>query len=157
MSAAQDWKRAILTPYQSEDPSPTIPTHRRKEEKGKNSRRQKGSEQLGQQKGIVHTRETRQSHTIKHRVTKIIPERYRHGNKSPAVLRGSAARRCIRKPMCDQSTTWNPAGTYGPGRAPERGCIGSHLMLYSIQSTATDRRCARSHSSKPPAKKNRHH
>ena len=28
------------TPYQSEDPSPTIPTSRQKEEKGKNSRRQ---------------------------------------------------------------------------------------------------------------------
>ena len=37
-----------LTPYQSEDPNPTTPTHRKKEEKGKNSRRQKGSEQLGQ-------------------------------------------------------------------------------------------------------------
>ena len=37
-----------LTPYQSEDPSPTVPTYRKKEEKGKNSRRHKGREQLGQ-------------------------------------------------------------------------------------------------------------
>ena len=29
----QGWER--LTPYQSEDPSPTIPTHRMEEEKGK--------------------------------------------------------------------------------------------------------------------------
>ena len=40
--------RERLTPYQSKDPIPTTPTHRKKEEKGKNSRRQKGSEQLGQ-------------------------------------------------------------------------------------------------------------
>ena len=45
------WKckagRERLTPYQSEDPNPTTPTHRMKEEKGKNSRRQKVKEQLG--------------------------------------------------------------------------------------------------------------
>ena len=35
----KDWQckagRGRLTPYQSEDPSPTLPTDRRKEEKGK--------------------------------------------------------------------------------------------------------------------------
>ena len=31
--------RECYTPYQSEDPSPTIPTYRQKEEKGKESRR----------------------------------------------------------------------------------------------------------------------
>ena len=31
--------RELYTPYQSEDPSPTIPTYRQKEEKGKESRR----------------------------------------------------------------------------------------------------------------------
>ena len=31
-------EREWYTPYQSEDPSPTIPTYRQKEEKGKNSR-----------------------------------------------------------------------------------------------------------------------
>ena len=40
--------RERLTPEQSEDPNHTIPTHRMKEEKGKKSRRQKGSEQLSQ-------------------------------------------------------------------------------------------------------------
>ena len=39
--------RERLTPYQSEDPNPTTPTHRM-EEKGEDSRRQKVSEQLGQ-------------------------------------------------------------------------------------------------------------
>ena len=46
------WKcmagRELFTPSQSEDPSPTISTHRMKEEKLKNSRIQKVSEQLGQ-------------------------------------------------------------------------------------------------------------
>ena len=32
-------RREWYTPYQSEDPSPTIPTYRQKEEKGKESRR----------------------------------------------------------------------------------------------------------------------
>ena len=35
----KDWQckagRGRLSPYQSEDPSPTLPTYRRKEEKGK--------------------------------------------------------------------------------------------------------------------------
>ena len=33
--AGREW----YTPYKSEDPSPTIPTYRQKEEKGKESRR----------------------------------------------------------------------------------------------------------------------
>ena len=32
-------EREWYTPYQSEDPSPTIPTYRQKEKKGKTSRR----------------------------------------------------------------------------------------------------------------------
>ena len=32
-------EREWYTPYQSEDPSPTTPTYRQKEEKGKKSRR----------------------------------------------------------------------------------------------------------------------
>ena len=44
----QGWEER-LTPYQSEDSSPTTPTHRMKEEKGKTAgARRKGSEQLGQ-------------------------------------------------------------------------------------------------------------
>ena len=52
--------------------------------------------------------ETRQSHSIEYRVSKIVPEGHREENKSPAVLQGSAARRCICVPMCDQSTACNP-------------------------------------------------
>ena len=40
--------RERLTPYQSEDPNPTIPTHRRKEELRKTVGDKKWSEQLGQ-------------------------------------------------------------------------------------------------------------
>ena len=42
----KDWQckagRGRLTPYQSEDPSPTLPTYRRKEEKGKRVEGKKG-------------------------------------------------------------------------------------------------------------------
>ena len=63
-----------MAPYQSEDPSPTLPTYRRKEEKGKIVEDKKGK-QLGQQKGIGHALKTRQSDTIKYGVNQIIPER----------------------------------------------------------------------------------
>ena len=46
-------------------------------------------------KSIGPALETHQSHTIEFGVTKIVPQRYWQGNKSPAVLRGSASRRCI--------------------------------------------------------------
>ena len=108
----KDWQckagRERLTPYQSEDPNPTKPTHRRKEEIGKSVGDKKWNEQLGQQKGIGPALKTRQSHTIEHRVSKIIPERYREGNKTPAILQGSAARRRVSIPMCDQSTSCDP-------------------------------------------------
>ena len=42
-------EREWYTPYQSEDPSPTIPTYRQKDEKGKKIRRlQQGQSSLGQ-------------------------------------------------------------------------------------------------------------
>ena len=69
----KDWQckagRGRLTPYQSEDPIPTLPTYRGKEEKGK-------IEQLGQQKVIGPALETCQSNTIKYWVNQIVPERY---------------------------------------------------------------------------------
>ena len=62
------------------------------------------------------------------------------------ILRGSAARHA----QVYQSATTAPpgtlTGTYGLGKVPLRGCIGLHLSLYSIHSTATDRRWAMSHS-----------
>ena len=41
-----------MAPSQSEDPSPTLPTNRGKEEKGKIVEDKKRREQLGQQKGV---------------------------------------------------------------------------------------------------------
>ena len=72
--------RERLTPYQSEDPSYTIPTHRMKEP--------------GRQ-GIGPSLEISQSHTIEYKVSKIVPQRYSQKNKSPAVLGDSAARKRI--------------------------------------------------------------
>ena len=43
------------------------------------------------------------SNTLQYRVSKIVPEGHRDGNKSLAILRGSAADRCISVPMCDQN------------------------------------------------------
>ena len=43
--------------------------------------------------------------------------------------------------------------TYGTGRAPQRRCIGLHLILCIVHNTATDRRCARSHSNTSQVKK----
>ena len=100
----KDWQckagRGRLTPYQSEDPSPTLPTYRGKEEKGKIVEDKKGEHwTCSWNPPIPH-------HQI--RVNQIIPERYWEGNKSPAELRGSAARRRKSIPMCDQSTACNP-------------------------------------------------
>ena len=73
----KDWQckavRGRLTPYQSEYPSPTLPTYRGKEVKGKIVEDKKG-EQLGQQKGIGPALETRQSHTIEYEVNQIVQE-----------------------------------------------------------------------------------
>ena len=48
----KDWQckagRGRLPPYQSEDPSPSLPTYRGKEEKGKIVEDKKSREQLGQ-------------------------------------------------------------------------------------------------------------
>ena len=43
-------------------------------------------EQLGQQKGIGPSLQTRQSHTLKYGVNQIIPEKCQEENKSPAIL-----------------------------------------------------------------------
>ena len=63
--------------------------------------------------------------------------------------------------MCDQLVRVTLTGTYGAGRAPYSGCIGLHLILYIIHSTATYRRWAMSHSNTPPVRRyvsaNEHH
>ena len=75
--------------------------------KTQNSRRQKSKSRSCQQESIGSALETRQSHTIKHRVTKIVPKRHREGHKASAILRSHATRRRERVPMSNQSTTSN--------------------------------------------------
>ena len=89
-------------------PQPHTTNLKTKRREGENSWRHKRREQLGQQKGTGPALETRQSHTIKYGVYQIIPERDWEGNKSPTVLRGSAAGRRKSIPMCDQSIACNP-------------------------------------------------
>ena len=84
--------------------------------------------------------ETRQSHTIEYRVSKIVPDGHGEGNKSPAILRGSAARRRIGIPMCNQSTTCNPHWHIRSRLSTIKRVIGLHMILYSILNTVTDRR-----------------
>ena len=105
--AGREWYTRYT--YQSEHPSPTIPTYKQKEEKGKKEWKTiVDIEQLRPKKSIGPALETRQSHTIEYWVSTIVPEGHRVGNESPAVLRGSAARLCVSVPMCDQSTACNP-------------------------------------------------
>ena len=59
----QVW-RERFTPDQSEDPSPTIPTYRKKEEKGKIAKVKKGARGLGHSISIGPALKTRQFHTI---------------------------------------------------------------------------------------------
>ena len=69
--------REQLTPFKSEDPSPTIPTHRMKENIRNTVGDTKGGcQQLGQKEDIAPSLETRQSHTIEYGVKKIVPQRY---------------------------------------------------------------------------------
>ena len=79
------WKcmagRERLTPYQSEDPSSTMPTHRMKEEK-KKSEGNKKWRAARQIKGIDPALEIRMFNTIENGVTKIVPQRYWHRKKS---------------------------------------------------------------------------
>ena len=64
--------RELLTPYQSEDLRPKIPTHRMYEENGKSVRETKREHATRPKKCIDPALDTRQSHTILYGVTKII-------------------------------------------------------------------------------------
>ena len=94
-STMQSPERVLGTPYQLEGRSPTIPTHGIKEEKGKT-----GSEDWGPIKSISPALKTCQSHTIEHRVTKIVPQWCWVWNKRSAVLLGSAAKSRITINRC---------------------------------------------------------
>ena len=108
-----------------------------------------------QQESIGSALETRQSHTIKHRVTKMVPKRHREGHNASAILRSPITRRRERVPMSNQRTMARVtrAGTHGKGNAPHKGCIRLLLILNSMHNSATDRRWARLHSKTPPARK----
>ena len=77
-----------MRPYQSEDPSPAIPTYRNKEEKGKTVEDKMEATSISQYKCIDHALNALHSHTIKYRMSKIVLQRYSEGNESPAC--GSA-------------------------------------------------------------------
>ena len=62
-------------------------------------------------KKILPAVETRQSHTIEYRVNKMVREGHREGNKSPAVLPGSVARRCINIPYATRESGVTRTGT----------------------------------------------
>ena len=66
----QGWDRADVL-YQSKDPNPTKPTHKRKEEKAVGDKG--GESSSGKQKSIGPTLKTHQSHTIEQAVNKINP------------------------------------------------------------------------------------
>ena len=95
--------REWFTPYQSRDTTPTIPTYRKQEMKLKIEDKNGANEK----KIIGPACKTHHSHTIEYRGSKIVPQRYWVGNKNPAVLLGSTARRRISISMCDQSTACN--------------------------------------------------
>ena len=67
-----------LTPYESEDPSLAITTHRMKEEKGKTVGNKKGASSQANEKALAGPAlETHQSHTIEYGVTKNAPHTQR--------------------------------------------------------------------------------
>ena len=114
--AGREW----FTPYQSRDPSPTIPTYRQKEEKGKNSWRQKGIKQRRWiKKGLAlllkptsPTPSNTGSARLLHRDTEIgikvlLLMRYYKVMQRLSVY-CHAARRRISILMCYQSTACNP-------------------------------------------------
>ena len=128
----QGWERERLTPYQSEDPNPTTPIHRKKEEKGKTVGDKKGASSQANKKALAlllkpasptpsNTGSLRAFHRDTERSTETKVRRY-----CEVLQRGGAkVYRCaITAPRVTRT------GTYGTGRAPYKGCIGLHLILY---------------------------
>ena len=115
-----------------------------------NSRRQKRKSRSCPQESIGSALEIRQSHTIKHRVTKIVPKR---GHKDSAILKSPTTRRHERVPMSNQSTTSNTRRHIRQRQCTAQKCIGLLLILNSMHNSATDRRWVRLQSKTPPASK----
>ena len=103
-SAVQGRERVRTLSVQRPQPHTTNPW---KEEKDKTVGDKKRKNRSCQQESIGSALETCQSHTIKHRVTKIFPKRHREGHKASAILRSPTTRRHERVPMSNQSTTSN--------------------------------------------------
>ena len=102
----QGLERVIYT-QSVQRPQPHITNYRKKEEKGKNIRRQNGTEQLW---------------PIKRHwpcyCNPPVPYRRIEGeqDRSTGTLRGAQVHRCVAR-----------TGTYSTGRKPQRRCIGLHL------------------------------
>ena len=65
-----------MTPYQSEDPSPTRPTYRGKEEKGKIVEDKKGESNYVNKKALDLLLKPTNPQTVEYGVNQIVPERY---------------------------------------------------------------------------------
>ena len=103
-SAVQGRER-VKSLYQSKTPTP----HNRPMEgrKRQNSRRQKRKGRSCKQESIGSALETRQSHTIKHRVTKIVLKSRREVYKDSEILRSPTTKKRERVPMSNQIITSN--------------------------------------------------
>ena len=138
--------------YQSEDNNPTQPTHGNKK---RENIRDKKKKRLGHQESTGSALKTRQSHTIKYRVTKIAPERQWEEHKGSREIQQKfnwiqqKFNECIWATKAPQVTC---AGSYGKANALLKGCIRLFLILNSMHNSAIDRRWARVHSKTPPAK-----
>ena len=103
-SAVQGRERVRTLSVQRPQPHTTNPW---KEENDKTVGDKKRKSRSCQQESIGSALKTRHSHTIKHRVTKIVQKRHREGHKASAILRSHTTRRRERVPISKQSTTSN--------------------------------------------------
>ena len=89
------------TLYQSEDANPTQIIHGRKKKIKQYETKKK--EQIMPTGKHWLCSETRQSHTIKHMVTKIVPKRHQEGHKGSAMLRSPTTKRRERVPTLKEN------------------------------------------------------
>ena len=104
--AMQGWERAIytLSVQRPQSHNTNLQKERRERE---NSRIQRGSRQLRPIKKTLVPLLKPASPINEYRIRKIVQQWHWEGNKSPAILRGFAARRRTSIPMSDQSTAGN--------------------------------------------------
>ena len=144
----QSWERVIYTISPKTRATQCQPIDRKKRKEKIEEDYSRDRRPIKKTIGIAF--ESRQSYTIEYGFRKIVPEGHEqriNGLQYREVLQrgGAEVYRCAtRAPRITRT------GTYGSSRAPLRGCIGLHLILYNIQRTATDRPWAMSHSNTPP-------